>query len=363
MSTQGYSRPPLLETEVNETPQRAPGRRISKREMVARGLRASGLQALLLRVAPWRGVVVLSYHRVGDGSSSDTNRGLWTPEESLNEHLQFLKRRCQVIDPQELADPEMLSSRGRRVMVTFDDGYRDLYEVAFPLLQANGVVATMFVCSGFLDGSASAWWDEIAWMLHHSPLSELPPGPWSSGPLSLGGAAVEHAIDVATRSYWELPAGDGEQFLAQLGSVAAAGRRPRNSGASDWITWEMAREMQAAGQRIGAHTMSHPILGRLPRQQQLEEIGGSADRIEAELGERPRTLAYPVGLPGMFNDDSRAAAHDAGIELAFSNYGGRVERSSFRPLDVRRVSAETLRTPELFAASLALPQLFVRLPG
>ena len=125
----------------------------------------------------------------------------------------------------------------------------------------------------------------------------------------------------------------------------------------------MAREMQAAGHRIGAHTMTHPILARLPRAQQREEIAGSAERIEAELGERPRWLAYPVGVIGTFDADTRGAAADAGIELAFSNYGGRVTRASFLALDVRRVSAETLRSPSLFSATLALPALFARDPG
>jgi peptidoglycan/xylan/chitin deacetylase (PgdA/CDA1 family) len=122
----------------------------------------------------------------------------------------------------------------------------------------------------------------------------------------------------------------------------------------------MAREMRAAGHQIGAHTVTHPILARLPHAQQRKEISGSVDRIEAELGERPRWLAYPVGVTGTFNEDSRLAAREAGIELAFSNYGGRVTRSNFLALDIRRTSAETLRTPTLFTATLALPPLFAR---
>ena len=137
---------------MNEHSKRIPVRRVSKRAIVATGLRVSGIGALLLRLAPWRGVVVLSYHRIGDASRSDTNRGLWTSAESLHSQLQFLKRHFQILEPEELLGERPLSTHGRRVMVTFDDGYRDLYEVAYPVLQANGVRATMFLCSGFIDG-------------------------------------------------------------------------------------------------------------------------------------------------------------------------------------------------------------------
>jgi peptidoglycan/xylan/chitin deacetylase (PgdA/CDA1 family) len=357
---QGYSRPPFLGSEVTEILEQVPLKRRSKRAIVADGLRVSGLSALLLRVAPWRGAVVLSYHRIGEAATSDANRDLWTTAESLDDQLRFLKRWFEILEPADLTRAERLASRGRRVMVTFDDGYRDLYEVAFPVLQANRVRATMFLCSGFIDGLASAWWDEIAWMLRHSALSELPPGSWSSQPLSLNAADLEHAIDVATRSCWALSPAAAAELLEQLAAVTGAGRRPAASAAADWITWDMVREMRAAGHQIGAHTVTHPILARLPRAQQREEIAGSADRIAAELGERPRWLAYPVGVRGSFNEDSRVAAGETGIELAFSNYGGRVTSSNFHALDVRRVSAETLRTATLFTATLALPPLFAR---
>lgn len=357
---QGYSRPSFPGSEVTETREQVPPKRPSKRAIAAAALRASGLCALLLRLAPWRGAVVLSYHRVGDAASSDANRDLWTTADSLDAQLRFLKRSFEIVEPADLARGERLSERGRRVMVTFDDGYRDLYDVAFPVLQANRVNATMFLCSGFLDGLASAWWDEIAWMLRHSAPRELPPGPWSSQRLSLHDAELEHAIDVVTRSCWALsPAAAGE-LLEQLAVATGAGQRPAATAAADWITWEMAREMQAAGHHIGAHTITHPILARLPRARQREEIAGSADRIAVELGERPRWLAYPVGVHGSFNEDSYAAAGEAGIELAFSNYGGRVTGSNFDALDIRRVSAETLRTPTLFTATLAVPPLFAR---
>jgi peptidoglycan/xylan/chitin deacetylase (PgdA/CDA1 family) len=298
---------------------------------------------------------VLSYHRIGDAVSSELHRGLFSAApEMLDRQLRLLKRHFDVIPPAQLGE-DLLSAHGRHVLVTFDDGYRDLYELAHPVLLANDVRALMFLCTGFIDGHAHAWWDEIAWMLRRTRLPQLPPGPWAAEPLPLGGSELERAIEAVTRAYWGLEPDRAGVFLEQLASAART--RRRTTSTKDWITWEMAREMQAAGHEIGAHTETHPILSTLPRAGQLREIATSLDRLAAELGERPRCLAYPVGTRQAFDASTLAATREAGVELAFSNYGGRVTPATFAPLDVRRVSTEKLRSEALFSATLNLPQV------
>jgi peptidoglycan/xylan/chitin deacetylase (PgdA/CDA1 family) len=209
-----------------------------------------------------------------------------------------------------------------------------------------------------VDGVAGAWWDEIAWMARHSVWAQLPPGPWSQTRLSLEGAAVESTIDRLVRAIWELHPDQGREFLERLAQATGAGRRPPSS--DDWMTWSMARTMAASGHLIGTHTQTHPVLARLSPDHQLREIVSSMDRIRSELGERPRWLAYPVGNRPAFTPASMDAARRAGVELAFSNYGGFVTRGSFTPYDVRRVPSETLRSRPLFAAAMGLPQLLAR---
>jgi peptidoglycan/xylan/chitin deacetylase (PgdA/CDA1 family) len=321
-------------------------------------MQQSRLDALLLRVPCWRGVVALTYHRIGDGSSSDLYPGVWSATaDGLDRQLKLIKRHFDLIDPHRLT-PELLAMRGRGVIVTFDDGYRDVYEVARPVLDANGVRAVMFLCSGFIDGVATAWWDEIAWMLRRSTVDELAPGPWSDSPLALRDERLPEVIDVVTGAYWALEDGAGEPFLERLGQATGAGRRP--PAPDDWITWEMARALKSAGHVIGGHTVTHPILSRSPPVRQREEIVRSLDRIEAETGERPRLFAYPVGTRAAINESARQSARDAGIELAFSNYRGHVTARNFSAFDVRRIPAEILRVRSILSATLALPQVFAR---
>lgn len=91
---------------------------------------------------------------------------------------------------------------------------------------------------------------------------------------------------------------------------------------ANWMTWEMARESAAAGVRVGAHTVNHPVLARLPIADQTEEIARSAVRITAELGCRPRLFAYPVGGPDTFTAETKRAVATLGFDFAFSFFGG-----------------------------------------
>jgi peptidoglycan/xylan/chitin deacetylase (PgdA/CDA1 family) len=332
--------------------------------LLAQSLRRTGLARLLLFLPSWRGVLILNYHRIGDFSQSELDRGVWSATaEALDYQLRLVTKHFDLVGPNDL-DASLLERSGRHVMVTFDDGYRDLFELAHPVLRSNDARATMFLCSGFIDGVATPWWDEIAWMLRHSSKAILPAGPWSTGPRSLEGDELESAIDSTIRSYWWLSSTETIAFLDRLADATGTGRRPLGSSATDWITWDMARVMRAEGQEIGAHTVTHPLLARCSGAQQQEEIEGSIARIEAEIGTRPRWFSYPGGTPDTFDSQTVEYVHHAGVQLAFSNYSDRVTRTNFAALDVRRVSiGPTRHNAPAFAATLALPQVFARPAG
>jgi peptidoglycan/xylan/chitin deacetylase (PgdA/CDA1 family) len=333
----------------------AGARLLGKRALIARVVETSGAGVALRRLPSWRGVLVLAYHRIGDGRHDRLDRQLWSATaEQLDRQLSFVSRNFEVIGPEQLSE----RGRGRRVMITFDDGYRDLYEAAFPALQSNGLRALMFPCSGFIDRVATAWWDEIAWALRTSRRPALPPGPWSATAIPLEAGRTEPTIELVNQAFRRLSPRPAAEFLELLGEAAGTGRRPRADSDRDWITWSQAREMQAAGHHFGAHTVTHPVLARLPLSAQREEIVGSIERIEAELGRRPRYFCYPVGLPDSFTAATSACLADAGIELAFSDYGGYVSGRDFDRYDVRRTNVGSELDAPRFAAMLTLPQLF-----
>lgn len=331
----------------------------SKRQIASQVLVRSGLGAILRKAPRWRqGVLILNYHRIGDPGDQMLDHGLWsaTPK-AFERQMRFLRRHCRIISPAQLLEQEALAGQAC-AMVTFDDGYRDNYEVAFPILQSLGVPATFFVSTGFTDRPRLPWWDEISWMICSSRRSRL-----SSAMLALDVTLEgnrQRAIDAALLVYKRLPGEATAVFMDDLGEACGTGRCPANLGRDLWMTWDMLRAMSEAGMTVGGHTVDHPVLSRLSPLEQEEQIGGCMQRLEEELAVKGRFFAYPRGKEDSFSDATRAALYQAKIDVAFSYYGGFNHPGHADPYDVRRVPVEMTTRREAFEALVSMPSVFTR---
>lgn len=332
-----------------------------KREWAARTFGASGLRSLASRLSPWSGIVGLNYHRIGVPASSPFDHGLWSADaETFDHQVAWLKSGYDVICPRDL--PSALQSRkGRYVLLTFDDGYRDNYTQAFPVLSRHGIPATFFITTGFLDNPRLAWWDEMAWMIRTCRRDQIDLRPWIGEPIQFVDPTRERGVRTVLAAYKSLPGNQTWEFLDALAAAAGTGRFPSKDACDVWMTWEMIREMHNAGMEIGGHTVNHPILSRLPAKEQLREIRDSVHRLRTELGGPVHSFSYPNGDRGSFNDDTRASLRSVGIESAFSYYGGYRTFDQWDPLDIRRYSVESNMSLSLFKGMVAIPRLFGRM--
>jgi hypothetical protein len=79
------------------------------------------------------------------------------------------------------------------------------------------------------------------------------------------------------------------------------------------LTWGQIRRMKQNGINFGAHTVTHPVLSRLPLQQAREEV---LDSAPVDL------FAYPVGRLVDFNDDLKALVRGLGFKAAVTTVFG-----------------------------------------
>jgi peptidoglycan/xylan/chitin deacetylase (PgdA/CDA1 family) len=86
--------------------------------------------------------------------------------------------------------------------------------------------------------------------------------------------------------------------------------------------------------------MSHCELSKLSRAEQEREIAGCKQRIEQELGGRMRTFSYPFGETHVFNDDTRSCLEAAGVDWAYSYYGGYQTSRRVDRFDLKRFAIE-----------------------
>jgi peptidoglycan/xylan/chitin deacetylase (PgdA/CDA1 family) len=330
----------------------------NKLDLAANALRWTGGGVVLRNTPVWQGILVLNYHRIGNPTASPFDRDVFSARQEAFEHqIAFLKRNYDIIAPSEIAAVRA-RGRGRYVMVTFDDGYRDNYELAFPVLKAHGVRASFFICTGFIDQPRIAWWDEIAWMIRTSEAAALPAGEWFNAETPLESGDRTEAVRSALKRFKELAGDRTAGFLDFLRT--ATGREVGEIGADLWMNWGMVRGLHDAGMTIGAHTVSHQLLGRLPEAQQEREIVESRDRIATEIGKAPTAFAYPVGSKSAFTGETKGLLRRHGFETAFSFYGGLQRFEPFDPYDIRRANVSHVATQPVFEATVTLPGLFAR---
>ncbi|MDB5173062.1 MAG: hypothetical protein JWN51_1835 [Phycisphaerales bacterium] len=336
----------------------APRPRASRTDIVAAVLNGSGLGATIRAVGGWRGLLVLAYHRIGNGANSPFDRALWSATaDEFDAQIRLVKQHADVISPDDLADAAT-RRRGRHVLLTFDDGYRDNYDTAFPILRSHGVSALFFITTGFIDNSRISWWDEIAWMVRASRRREILPSPWVKERIEFDEPARERAIETLLAVYKALPADATDAYLDEIAHATGSGRYAGNDAERMWMTWDMLREMRQAGMGVGGHTVNHPILANLSRDQQCEEIAGCARRIREETGHPMRWLSYPRGKPGTFDAHIRECLADEKVDLAFSAYGGLNRPGLWENYDMRRTGVEMNRSRHWLKLALTLPQIF-----
>ena len=109
------------------------------------------------------GTLILCYHRVAEGVEDPFY--LCVRPDNFAAHLEEISR---AREPSTLADVSV-PSRRPRVVVTFDDGYRDNLTNALPIAESKGVPITVFVTSGILGNHHGLWWDRLGTLLRSRP--------------------------------------------------------------------------------------------------------------------------------------------------------------------------------------------------
>lgn len=327
---------------------------ISKRDLLAHTLNATGCARVLRAARPWNGVLIWNYHRIGNASGSLFDPHLFSATaEDFDRQVAFLKQNFDLIGPSDL-EHSLRQPRGQFVMLTFDDGYRDNYSLAYPILKSHGVSATFFITTGFLDRPHVPAWDEIAWMLRMTSVKTLTANEWLPTSVCLGDQSFQRLLAVYKSLGTELT----EAYLDFLADSLGTGRCPNSLAHDQWMTWDMLRELQACGMSFGGHTVNHPILANATADQQDWEVGECRRRLIDELGVAIDAFSYPNGRRSDFNEFTRAALRNHGYRWAFSYSGGHCRPGHADNFDLSRTAVESDLNLSLFRVKATLPQFF-----
>ena len=176
--------------------------------------------------------------------------------------------------------------------ITFDDGYRDNFDIALPILQRYGVKATFFIATDFLEGGRM-WNDDVIEAVRHTNEASVN---WEDYQLGT------HDLTTQMMRCQSLGAVLGKlKYFSHEDRAIFARQMARRAGVPErsdlMMTCEEVRGLRAAGMEVGAHTRSHPILSGLTNEQAMAEIFGGKTDLEAILDKSVDVFAYPNGNP------------------------------------------------------------------
>ena len=221
------------------------------------------------------------------------------------------------------------------VVITIDDGYRDFYEIAFPVLKEEGVPATLFVATGFIDRALWLWPDQVRWLLERA--EEIPESVVIGRVTLAPGRLTRETRDTnwtqLINHLLKVPDEEKHRLIEELATELGLTLPVEAPQAFQSANWDEIREIHEGGIEIGGHTVTHPSLGQVDRQQAEREIVGCRDAIERHLGHRPRSFCYPNGQREDYTPEAKHIVQEAGFSAAvtaFPDRAGISERYEMR---------------------------------
>jgi peptidoglycan/xylan/chitin deacetylase (PgdA/CDA1 family) len=324
-------------------------------------LYASGAFAMSRKLRPASSAIVLRYHSVADersGRLDYIDPGLAVSPDGFDRQMRFLRQHYQPISIGDVAEAvaQRVPLPPLAVAVTFDDGYRDNYDHAFPIAKAHGIPVAFYITAGCVETREPLWTSRLRYYFMAT----------SARYLEVGAPAPRMSL--------ESPAQRGAAFAATIARIKSAGKAgglalfrdvEARLGVTDvrplsdsLMTWEQIAEMGRAGMTIGAHTLTHPNLPGLPAAEAEAEIGGSRSLIEERIQSPVLHFAYPNGRGvSHFNDTVRELVVKSGFLSSVTSIDGPVwtgdDVFALRRLGIYRKHGELFR----FAADLERARL------
>lgn len=258
-------------------------------------------------------ITVFCYHRVAD-IPLDTWKLAVKPE-LFAKQIKYIKDSYVVLRSED----DWSDFKGRRAaVITFDDGYEDLYVNALPILEEYKIPATVFVATGNIDTTKEFWWDEIERIIFNSEKNCL-----NEFGMELKLFTMEEREEACYKIHpyiKKMNYKDRNIYLSELAQKqgCVAKRDYCHSMSSE----QLRKLSQSSFITIGGHTVTHSCLALQSIEEQKYEIEHSKDSIENMIGKKLEVFSYPFGQQEDFTDETIKIAVHSGYDKVFAAFSG-----------------------------------------
>ena len=258
----------------------------------------SGLFEFYLRLVKKNGAIILMYHSIINSKNHHVIDPTYAMDvDDFEQQMKFLSRHRYVISMGELSNKLAKGETPKRgtVVITFDDGYLDNYELAAPILKKYKLPATIYLATGYVSRSEPQWIDQLHWIFQTRTCHTL----------SLKEKNIYKNFDLRKkrelhRAYSALVSQlieSNQKARAVLLSHIRSELKPSHEMPRTTLSWDDIKEMvdKYPNIEIGAHTNGHISLTTMDKKLIIEDIVTCKREIESQLGYCPKHFTYPYG--------------------------------------------------------------------
>lgn len=265
-------------------------------------------------------LTVLTLHRVVPQEKENGLPTIRISTENFESLLRFVGKHYKVISLSECLEHFRTKTKFARssLLVTFDDGYRDVLTHALPVLRKYRFPSVIFVPTQAVEQGSGFWWDALYDLLTHGTAQTI-------NTREVTDPAVRHFMEKVEDILQLRQPNRKSAILDLIESLQDSNTEVRervlsclfknsHKTSETVVNWQQLQEMAASGMTIGSHTVHHEFLSSISEEEAMAELQNSREKLETQLDTRIESFSYPGGR---YNSGTVRSVEEAGYDCAF----------------------------------------------
>jgi len=307
-------------------------------------LNIAAIDKAIAKIKRPKSIVILAYHRICALTELFYDRNVSATPQEFRWQMEYVNENYNVISMSRLVDyyEKKADIPVNSIVITFDDGFKDTIENAFPILKEMKLPAAVFPAVDFVSDSYIPWEDEIAYLVNNANLDDLV--------VEMGELAkTVRQNDKITRDYLTFqicknlrraPKQERSEMLKRLYRCSrfteSHVREKLLTAKKVMMNIEDLRIWGSSGMEVGSHTCSHPSLSMLNNREAENELLSSKMKLEEMTGRKIEAFAYPYGMAGYYGKNAIRSVRAAGYKCAVNLIDG-INTSNSDKFDLYRM--------------------------
>tara|TARA_B100000795_G_scaffold239743_1_gene201559 strand:- start:92 stop:1051 length:960 start_codon:yes stop_codon:yes gene_type:complete len=253
-------------------------------------------------------LVILLYHGVTDAKSIGIENfsGKHISANEFERQMFFIKKNCNVLSLDDIVEIHRNNDKWPKnsVAVTFDDGFKNNYTTAVPILKRLNIPATFYVCSGMIESNKMFWVDKIEDSINFTDLKKIRILLESNTDFELDSKDKRiFAVSEIKKFCKKVDVNSKERVLNSLKDLTKIEPKPSNAKNYEMLSWDDLKSINDDPLfTIGCHTLYHDIMSSHNDEKRMfRDVELSIGLLEFNLNENIIHYSYPEGQKNDYN--------------------------------------------------------------